>query len=85
VFNVVDDEPLLKREYADASASTCGYACRAAALLFGDRLTSLTRSLRFTNTRFRTGEGWAPRYPKRPRAVDGDGAAALRQGQPSFR
>jgi hypothetical protein len=32
-------------------------------LLFGDRLTSLTRSLRVSNARFRAATGWAPRYP----------------------
>jgi hypothetical protein len=34
-----------------------------AALVFGDRLTSLTRSLRVSNARFRAATGWAPRYP----------------------
>jgi hypothetical protein len=34
-----------------------------AALTFGDRLTSLTRSLRVSNARFRAATGWAPRYP----------------------
>ena len=34
-----------------------------AALLFGDRLTSLTRSLRVSNARLRATTGWAPRYP----------------------
>jgi hypothetical protein len=34
-----------------------------AALLFGDRLTSLTRSLRVSNDRFRAVTDWGPRYP----------------------
>ena len=34
-----------------------------AALLFGDRLTSLTRSLRVSNGRLRDTTGWAPGYP----------------------
>jgi nucleoside-diphosphate-sugar epimerase len=67
-FNVVDDEPLTKREYADALARAAGTAMWVrvpgrAAVLFGDRLTSLTRSLRVSNARFRTATGWAPRYP----------------------
>lgn len=67
-FNVVDDEPLTKRAYADALAHAAGVtpwlrAPGRAALLFGDRLTSLTRSLRVSNTRFRTATGWTPRYP----------------------
>ena len=67
-FNVVDDEPLTKREYAAALATADGRAVwlrvlgRAASLL-GDRLTSLTRSLRVSNTRFRAETGWTPRYP----------------------
>jgi nucleoside-diphosphate-sugar epimerase len=67
-FNIVDDEPLTKREYAEALARAAGTAMwlrgpGRAALVFGDRLTSLTRSLRVSNARFRTATGWAPRYP----------------------
>jgi nucleoside-diphosphate-sugar epimerase len=67
-FNVVDDEPLTKGDYAQALAAA---ACAAAwlrgpgraALLFGSRLTSLTRSLRVSNMRFRATADWAPQYP----------------------
>jgi nucleoside-diphosphate-sugar epimerase len=67
-FNIVDDEPLTKREYAQALARAAGKAMwlrgpGRAALVFGDRLTSLTRSLRVSNARFRAATGWAPRYP----------------------
>jgi nucleoside-diphosphate-sugar epimerase len=67
-FNIVDDEPLTKREYAEALARAAGTAMwlrgpGRAGLVFGDRLTSLTRSLRVSNARFRTATGWAPRYP----------------------
>jgi nucleoside-diphosphate-sugar epimerase len=67
-FNIVDDEPLTKRGYADALARAAGKTMwlrgpGRAALVFGDRLTSLTRSLRVSNARFRTATGWAPRYP----------------------
>jgi nucleoside-diphosphate-sugar epimerase len=67
-LNIVDDEPLTKREYADALAHAAGTAMwlRApgrAALVFGAKLTSLTRSLRVSNARFRAATGWAPRYP----------------------
>jgi hypothetical protein len=34
-----------------------------ARLLAGDRLTSLTRSLRVRNARLRSATGWAPRHP----------------------
>jgi nucleoside-diphosphate-sugar epimerase len=67
-FNVVDDEPLTKREYATAVAAAAGTAMWVrgpgrAAKLFGDRLTSLTRSLRVSNARLRNTTGWEPRYP----------------------
>ncbi len=67
-FNVVDNEPLTKRQYAAALADAAGQAMwlrgpGRAALLFGDRLTSLTRSLRVSNARFRNATGWAPLYP----------------------
>jgi nucleoside-diphosphate-sugar epimerase len=67
-FNIVDDEPLTKRGYAQALATAADRAAwlrgpGRAALLFGDRLTSLTRSLRVSNGRFRSATGWAPRHP----------------------
>ncbi len=67
VFNVVDDEPLTKRQYAEALASATKAGIwfmgpGRAALVLGDRLTSLTRSVRVSNRRMRA-TGWAPRYP----------------------
>jgi len=66
-FNVVDDKPLTKRQYDQALARAAGTTMwlrgpGRAAVLFGDRLTSLTRSLRVSNARFRAATGWAPRY-----------------------
>jgi nucleoside-diphosphate-sugar epimerase len=67
-YNVVDDEPLTKSGYAQAVADAVatqpwlrvpgrlGY-------LLGDRLTSLTRSVRASNRRFSEATGWRPRYP----------------------
>ncbi len=68
VYNVVDDEPLTKRDYAAALAAAAGRTPWVrgpgrAARLFGDRLTSLTRSIRADNARFRSASGWAPRHP----------------------
>jgi nucleoside-diphosphate-sugar epimerase len=68
VFNVVDDEPLTKRDYADALAAAAGTrpwlrAPGRAALLFGNRSTSLTRSLRVSNEKLRGATGWSPAYP----------------------
>ena len=67
-WNVVDDEPLTKRAFADALGAAVGVTPwirppGRAALLLGDRSTSLTRSLRVANGRFREATGWAPRYP----------------------
>ena len=67
-FNIVDDQPLTKRQYADAMARAAGTTMwlrgpGRAALIFGDRLTSLTRSLRVSNARFMAATGWAARYP----------------------
>ncbi|MEW1846202.1 NAD(P)-dependent oxidoreductase [Nonomuraea angiospora] len=67
-YNVVDDEPLTKREYAHTLARAAATRLwlsvpGRAAYLFGHRLTSLTRSLRVGNARFRAATGWAPRYP----------------------
>lgn len=66
-FNVVDDQPLTKWGYAEALAEAARTrpwlrAPGRAALLLGDRSTSLTRSLRVSNEKFREATGWAPRY-----------------------
>jgi nucleoside-diphosphate-sugar epimerase len=67
-FNVVDDEPLPKREYAAALATAAGRRAwlgvpgRAARFL-GPRVASVVGSLRVANGRFRAATAWAPRYP----------------------
>jgi nucleoside-diphosphate-sugar epimerase len=66
-YNIVDDTPLTKREYADACAAaverrTWIRGPGRLGLLLGDRLTSITRSLRVSNRRFRDAAGWQPRY-----------------------
>ncbi|MEL7209910.1 MAG: NAD(P)-dependent oxidoreductase, partial [Actinomycetota bacterium] len=67
-FNVVDDRPLTKREYSDALADAVDTRPwirppGRAALLLGDRTTSLTRSIRASNRRLRDATGWAPEHP----------------------
>lgn len=67
-YNVVDDEPLTKRRYADALSAAAGKKTwlrvpDRAALLLGHRSTSLTRSLCVSNARFRGASGWTPTYP----------------------
>jgi nucleoside-diphosphate-sugar epimerase len=67
-YNVVDDEPLTKRQYAEALVDSARKrpwirGPGRLAIVLGDRLTSLTRSLRVSNQRFRQASGWEPRYP----------------------
>ena len=68
IYNIVDDEPLTKRAYADAIAAATGrerylrLPGRLAQLL-GDNTTSLTRSLRVGNAKIRQLTNWSPSYP----------------------
>lgn len=67
-YNVVDDEPVTKSANAQALAAAIGVrpwiiGLGRLALLLGERTTSMTRSLRVSNARFRQATGcWAPRY-----------------------
>lgn len=68
IYNIVDNEPLTKREYADALAAAAETKTwlripGRTALLLGNRTTSLTRSLRVSNKRFKKVTGWVPHYP----------------------
>jgi nucleoside-diphosphate-sugar epimerase len=69
VYNVVDDEPLTRREYADAFAAAFdlphlrippGGLVRAVG---GSGASALTASQRVSNGRFKQATGWAPAYP----------------------
>jgi len=67
-YNIVDDEPVTKHDYASACADAVGVRSWLGVpgrlgLVFGDRMTSLTRSLRVSNKRFRDAADWRPRYP----------------------
>lgn len=77
VYDVVDDEPLRRRDYAAALAATAGRARHVrmpgrAIRLGGAATQPLVRSQRVSNRRFRDATGWAPRYPSAR-----DGYAAL--------
>nr|WP_064572024.1 NmrA family NAD(P)-binding protein [Gordonia sp. LAM0048] len=66
-YNIVDDLPVTKRNHTAALAGAVGRhpvvtGPGRAALLLGERTTSLTRSLRVSNKRFRSAGGWQPRY-----------------------
>lgn len=66
-YNVVDDEPLTKRQYADALAHAVGRRAwlrvpgRGAHLL-GHRTTSLTRSIRASNRKLHAAVSWRPEF-----------------------
>ena len=66
-YNIVDDLPVTKRNHTAALAGAVGRhpvvtGPGRAALLLGERTTSLTRSLRVSNKRFRSAGGWQPQY-----------------------
>lgn len=68
VYNFVDDEPLTKYDDATALGRAAGSRCwlrypGRSGLLLGNRSTSLTRSLRVSNQRFRDLADWTPTYP----------------------
>ncbi len=84
-YNIVDNTPLTKRQYADALASAAGRPARIrppgrAALLLGTKTLGLRRSLRVSNQRFRDATNWEPQYPS---ANEGWTATAATLNQPS--
>ena len=69
VYNIVDDEPLTRRDYADAFAAAFdlprlrippGAVVR---VVGGGGASALTASERVSNRRMRDATGWAPAYP----------------------
>lgn len=67
-YNIADDEPVTKEQNTRAIAEAVATRTWIAgpgrlALLLGDRTTSMTRSLRVSNARFRAAAEWKPRYP----------------------
>ena len=67
-YNVVDDEPLRRRELFDSLAGVLGVAPPRLPppwlkYLFGSLGEMLARSLRISNRKLRDACGWAPRYP----------------------
>ncbi len=67
-YNVVDDEPLRRRELFDLLAGVLGVAPPRLPppwlkYLFGSLGEMLARSLRISNRRLRERSDWAPRYP----------------------
>jgi nucleoside-diphosphate-sugar epimerase len=67
-YNIVDDEPVTKKQNARAIAEVVAIRTWIAgpgrlALLVDDRTTWMTRSLRVSNARFRAVADWKPQYP----------------------
>lgn len=68
IYNVVEDEPLTRREHFDALAAALGVRRPhippgVVAKLGGDKAETLARSQRVSNERFKKNTGWAPVYP----------------------
>jgi nucleoside-diphosphate-sugar epimerase len=66
-YNIVDDQPVTARDNTAAMAHAVGArpwlrGPGRSALLLGNRTTSMTRSLRVSNARFRANAAWKPRY-----------------------
>jgi nucleoside-diphosphate-sugar epimerase len=66
-YNVVDDAPVTHQQNVQAMAEAVNTSPWITgpgrwALLMGDRTTSMTRSLRVSNGRFRAVTDWSPRY-----------------------
>jgi nucleoside-diphosphate-sugar epimerase len=67
-YNVVDDEPVRREEYAHSLAALLNvgpprFPPSWATPLFGAVGKALARSLRISNRKFRHETGWHPRYP----------------------
>lgn len=68
VYNVVDDEPVTRREYVDSLADRLGvrhprFLPPWSAHLLGSLGTTLARSQRISNRKLRSASPWTPKYP----------------------
>jgi nucleoside-diphosphate-sugar epimerase len=68
IYNVVDDEPVRRREFVGSLAETLGVPAPKLAppwmkYLFGSLGEMLARSLRITNRKLREECAWVPKYP----------------------
>lgn len=80
VYNVVDDEPLTRRDFVDAFARAFGFRRlrfippKVVTFVGGATAQPLLRSQRVRNTAFRAATGWSPAIPS---AVDGWASVAV--------
>jgi len=68
VYNIVDDEPLTRREWADVMATVLGvkrlkFMPLWLTNMLGGPLPLLSRSQRMTNAAFKWASKWEPRFP----------------------
>lgn len=68
IYNVVDDEPLTRRDFVDALARAVGRkrlrtTPTGLAKLGGSKMKMLMRSQRMSNRRLKVATGWTPVYP----------------------
>ena len=68
IYNVVDDQPLRRREFAEAIAGMLGvrppkFLPAWVPKLAGPLGETIARSLRISNRKLRQASGWTPRYP----------------------
>src|SRR5437667_7633 len=68
IYNVVDDQPLRRREFAQAIAGMLGvrppnFLAVWVPTLTGSLGEMIARSLRISNRKLRQASGWSPRYP----------------------
>ncbi len=86
IYNVVDDEPLARREFADAFSAAFGFGHLLITpppvfkVLGGSGANYLLRSQRVSNAKFRGATGWVPAYPSAREALAA--IAAARAGTP---
>ncbi len=67
IYNVVDDEPMTRRQMAAVWSASMGRRVRAlpesTARVGGPAATFVRQSMRASNRRFRTATNWRPQYP----------------------
>lgn len=69
IYNVVEDEPVTRRDYLDAFSAAFGVAklrpmpTWLVKLSSGSAAAAVIRSWRVSNKKFRDATSWAPRYP----------------------
>jgi len=84
LYNVVDDEPLTRRDYVDAFSAAFDLPhlriapARVLRAVGGSSARHLTASQRVSNARFCAATAWSPRYPS---AREGWAAIALDRGR----